>query len=51
MELDIGVGIPVLDSDDKSANRGYAREVAVSLLVGTLRVLLVCSDEQGSADL
>ena len=44
MELDIGVGIPVLHSDDKAADRGDARKVPVGLLVGTLCVLPMVSE-------
>lgn len=45
MELDIGVGVTVLDSDDKAADSRHTGKVPFGFLVGVLRVLLVAGDE------
>ena len=45
MELDVGIAVAVLDSHYQAPDRGDSGKVAVRLLVGTLRVLLVCGDE------
>ena len=45
MEPDVGVAVTVLDPRDDAANGGHPREVAVRLLVGIFRVLLVSGYE------
>ena len=47
MELDIGVGVTVLDSDDKAADSRHTRKVPFGLLVGVLRILLVAGRRAG----
>ena len=45
MELDIRIGIAVLDVYDETSNCGYAGKVAVSFLVRVFRILLACLNE------
>lgn len=44
-ELDVGIAVAVLHSDDEAADRRHTREVTVGFLVGVFRILLVRGDE------
>lgn len=45
MELDLRIGIAVLDAYDETSNSCHAGKVAVGFLVRVFRILLACLNE------